>query len=347
MDRERVGERAICCGLIWAGLMISACGGATEYHAPTAERASPSDGDGRGPAHADEDAGRAPSPEEVEGGRDGCEVAAEYDPIHAMELYRSCLDGMITWEVSTWDNAGHTVHTRIFRAEMFRSASDAVYTSEREILDPYEGIDDCVVFTDNGRASRSEPEVVGWERLEHAVVELVGESLTLEEFYGGETSARETPVRELWYYTAEGEAVADAAAWEGSARVTLERLDGQVLTLDGITLPPRVELLAPALGEGVTLHAEAQTFRWTGTTSGTATVFLSVIDSISESHRVVCIVEDDGSFTVPGSVMALLPARRYIQAGVWRWQERNLTVGDLRFRVATTTGDSDRARWAP
>ncbi len=47
---------------------------------------------------------------------------------------------------------------------------------------------------------------------------------------------------------------------------------------------------------------------WTGSSSVPATIMITTVDTASNYGSITCRVADDGSFTVPGSLIAQLPS---------------------------------------
>lgn len=76
---------------------------------------------------------------------------------------------------------------------------------------------------------------------------------------------------------------------------------------DLVTLPSRLEVTSPSpLGPGVELSRKDTALEWTGTSDGLVAIRLagSTPDHLFELQ---CTVTDDGSFTIPGDLIDLLP----------------------------------------
>ena len=75
-----------------------------------------------------------------------------------------------------------------------------------------------------------------------------------------------------------------------------------------ITMPAALSITSPDVTQVVTVGAGDLPVSWTGSGSGPAELILTVEASASDWGSILCEPADDGSFTIPGSLIAQLPS---------------------------------------
>lgn len=229
----------------------------------------------------------------------------------ASTLYADGSDGFVQLTVSHNFEGTEQVTSGFGAFSQFYAPIDGSEVSFGDVLDPLEGQDDCGVFRSANMGAGVD---IHFRQVGEATLLDGSDEIPLAEFmsgdlfsYGAELERTPRFGERYGVHVAGGEF---GAAFD-SDRVELP-LDLSVETLEQSARLPRADL---------TLH-------WTGSGSDPLQIRMLLASGLSDfggELELRCLVKDDGEFTIPGSVLALVPdgiayayvtrARRTLQKG--------------------------------
>ncbi|GDX82566.1 hypothetical protein LBMAG42_43770 [Deltaproteobacteria bacterium] len=185
-------------------------------------------------------------------------------------------------------------------AQFFEVVTEQTTWQEGTILDPFDGLEDCGLWVGTGN---------GWESVgavdwftAGTVTSIVGrEAFDLAWSDGGD-------VEHYQAYPYDSDGATPVYGGSYSLRTTGDEAPAMEVAVAG-TLPEAVALTAPGLVSGGTVSADQlATFTWES--SSEESMFIEIIftrsDEDTQGIELSCEVVDDGSFTLPDSVLSQL-----------------------------------------
>jgi hypothetical protein len=175
----------------------------------------------------------------------------------------------------------------------FFPAIERAAAARGELIDPLSGVDDCGVFRN---ANLGGGDVSDWLQVGSAVLRDGSERVELEEFQSGD----------LFSYGAELDRTPRFGERYG---IRVEGGDfGAAFDSDALELPQTLSLAA--FEAAAPVPRAALSLQWTGTGGSPLRIRLmhsAKLSDLGGGLDIICLVEDDGEFTIPAAVMQAVP----------------------------------------
>jgi hypothetical protein len=224
--------------------------------------------------------------------------------------YVDCADGTLSVVRSEyWGDTGvwHSFYADLQLFEVLVGATGSWIRGE--VLDPLDGLDDCsLTILERTDIGVSSGEAV-WLDSPEVLLESGSWSRQLEDPSPGPRQNGESRT-----YLVSVEEVAQMPPDAATFDLTVAAGTAPELQLEGLlTMPSTLAVTEPALAWGTTLPRADTTFRWTGVSDGQP-VQIRLYSRTEFNgqdyprYEIVCEVEDDGEFVLPGTLLTQLPA---------------------------------------
>lgn len=220
--------------------------------------------------------------------------------------YRKGIYGFVDIDVFRYhDFFGHSESFSIW-AQFFEVTGDVYDIDSSVIVDAQEGVDDCGLVMDDGISTGWGEETVSWWNAGTATLSFDGQSLELEQW--GETPVNYTlGMSDLGYSPQYGKEYIFRATGGDAPPMKL-----------AMTLPEDIAVSIPHTLAGAPLPQDDLVLTWSGSTGDGEVRILYDAGRYEGAtsggysiyppyYTVTCVAADDGEFTIPGSILSMIP----------------------------------------